>query len=51
MSMRIVPAISTHNRRKTALHALRSALEQTHSPVAVFMVCDGCDDGTPEAAR
>ena len=49
--MRIAAAISTHNRRDTALLALQSALEQTHPPVAVFMVCDGCDDGTAEAAR
>jgi glycosyltransferase involved in cell wall biosynthesis len=51
MSMRIAAAISTHNRRDTALLALRSALAQTHPPVAVFIVCDGCDDGTQEAAR
>ena len=24
---------------------------QTHPPEAVFIVCDGCDDGTQEAAR
>ena len=51
MSLRIAAAISTHNRRETALLALQSALAQTHAPEAVFMVCDGCDDGTPEAAR
>jgi glycosyltransferase involved in cell wall biosynthesis len=51
MSTRIAAAISTHNRRETALLALESALAQTHPPVAVFMVCDGCDDGTQEAAR
>ncbi|HMJ94393.1 MAG TPA: glycosyltransferase [Thermoleophilaceae bacterium] len=51
MSMRIAAAISTHNRRETALLALQSALAQTHPPVAVFMVCDGCDDGTQDAAR
>jgi glycosyltransferase involved in cell wall biosynthesis len=51
MSMRIAAAISTYNRRETALLALESALAQTHPPVAVFMVCDGCTDGTAEAAR
>jgi glycosyltransferase involved in cell wall biosynthesis len=50
MSMRIAVAISTHNRRETALLALQSALAQTHPPEQVFMVCDGCDDGTQEAA-
>ena len=51
MSVRIAAAISTHNRRETAMLALRSALEQTHPPEEVFIVCDGCDDGTQEAAR
>jgi glycosyltransferase involved in cell wall biosynthesis len=51
MSVRIAAAVSTHNRRETALLALRSALEQTHSPEQLFIVCDGCDDGTQEAAR
>jgi glycosyltransferase involved in cell wall biosynthesis len=51
MGVRIAAAISTHNRRETALLALRSALAQTHPPVQVFMVCDGCTDGTAEAAR
>jgi glycosyltransferase involved in cell wall biosynthesis len=51
MNVRIAVAISTWNRRETALLALHSALEQTHSPDQVFMVCDGCEDGTPEAAR
>ena len=49
--MRIAAAISTHNRRATALLALAVGAEQTHRPVAVFMVCDGCTDGTAEAAR
>jgi glycosyltransferase involved in cell wall biosynthesis len=51
MSVRIAAAISTYNRRETALMALRSALAQTHPPEQVFMVCDGCTDGTAEAAR
>jgi glycosyltransferase involved in cell wall biosynthesis len=51
MVVRIAAAISTHNRRETAMLALRSALEQTRPPVEVFIVCDGCDDGTQEAAR
>ena len=51
MSMRIAAAISTHNRRETALLALQSALAQTHPPERVFVVCDGCNDGTQEAAR
>jgi glycosyltransferase involved in cell wall biosynthesis len=51
MSVRISAAISTHNRRETALLALQSALGQTHSPEQVFVVCDGCDDGTPAAAQ
>ena len=51
MSVRVAAAISTHNRCETTLLALRSALEQTHSPEEVFIVCDGCDDGTQDAAR
>jgi glycosyltransferase involved in cell wall biosynthesis len=51
MSVRIAAAISTHNRRETALLALRSALAQTHPPERVFVVCDGCDDGTQAAAQ
>jgi glycosyltransferase involved in cell wall biosynthesis len=51
MSVRIAAAISTHNRRQTALLALQSALAQTHLAEQVFVVCDGCDDGTQEAAR
>ena len=51
MNVRVAAAISTHNRRETTLLALQSALEQTHSPEEVFIVCDGCTDGTQEAAR
>jgi glycosyltransferase involved in cell wall biosynthesis len=51
MNARIAAAISTHNRRETTLLALQSALEQTRPPAQVFIVCDGCDDGTQEAAR
>jgi hypothetical protein len=51
MSVRIAVAISTWNRRETALLALESALGQTRSPEQVFMVCDGCTDGTAEAAQ
>ena len=51
MNVRIAAAISTWNRRDTALLALRSALGQTRSPDQVFVVCDGCEDGTAEAAR
>jgi glycosyltransferase involved in cell wall biosynthesis len=44
-------AIPTHNRRETTLLALRSALAQTRPPERVIVLCDGCTDGTAEAAR
>jgi glycosyltransferase involved in cell wall biosynthesis len=40
----------THNRRETVVLALRSALAQTRAPEEVIVVCDGCTDGTQEAA-
>jgi hypothetical protein len=43
--------IPTHNRRETVLLALASALEQTRPPNRVFVVADGCTDGTQEAVR
>jgi len=43
--------IPTHNRRETVLLALASALEQTRPPARVYVVADGCTDGTQEAIR
>ena len=37
------------NRRETVLLALASALEQTRPPTRVFVIADGCADGTQEA--
>lgn len=44
-------AIPTHDRRETALLAAQSALRQTRPPVRVILLCDGCTDGTADAAR
>jgi glycosyltransferase involved in cell wall biosynthesis len=44
-------AIPTHDRRETALLAARSALAQTRAPAQLLLLCDGCTDGTAEAAR
>jgi hypothetical protein len=43
--------IPTHNRRETVLLALASALEQTRPPARVYVVADGCTDGTREAVE
>ncbi len=51
MPTRFTIAIPTHNRRDTALLAVRSALAQTRQPEQVIVLCDGCDDGTAEAVR
>jgi hypothetical protein len=44
-------AIPTHNRRETLLLALSTALEQTRPAAQVLVLCDGCTDGSAEAAR
>jgi len=44
-------ALPTHDRRETAVLAVRSALEQTRPPVQVIVLCDGCTDGSAEALR
>ncbi len=48
---RFTIAIPTHDRRETALLALRSALCQTRPPEQVLVLCDGCSDGTEAAIR
>lgn len=47
--MEFTVGIPTHNRRETVLLALASALEQRRQPIRVFVVADGCIDGTQEA--
>jgi glycosyltransferase involved in cell wall biosynthesis len=44
-------AVPTHDRRETAVMAVRSALAQTRPPEQVIVLCDGCTDGTAEALR
>jgi glycosyltransferase involved in cell wall biosynthesis len=51
VSVEITVGIPTHNRRETVLMALASSLEQTRPPTRVFVVADGCTDGTQEAVR
>ena len=51
MSVEFTVGIPTHNRRETVLLALASALEQTRPPVRVYVVADGCTDGTQEAVH
>jgi GT2 family glycosyltransferase len=51
VATRFTIAIPTHNRRETAVLAVRSALAQTRPPEHVLILCDGCDDGTAEAVR
>lgn len=51
MSAEFIVGIPTHNRRETVLLALASALEQTRPPTRVFVVADGCADGTQDAVR
>jgi glycosyltransferase involved in cell wall biosynthesis len=50
VSVEFTVGIPTHNRRETALLALASALEQTRAPARIYVVADGCTDGTQEAA-
>ncbi len=49
--MEFTVGIPTHNRRETVLLALASSLEQTRPPTRVFVVADGCTDGTQDAVR
>jgi len=51
VSVAFTVGIPTHNRRETVLLALASALEQTRPPNRVFVVADGCTDGTQEAVH
>lgn len=51
MSVEVTVGIPTHNRRETVLLALASALEQTRPPARVYVVADGCTDGTQEAVH
>ncbi|MDO8184800.1 glycosyltransferase [Conexibacter sp. JD483] len=44
-------AVPTHDRRETALLAVRSVLAQTRQAARVIVLCDGCSDGTAEAVR
>lgn len=51
MPSKFTVAVPTHNRRETAVLAVRSALAQTRPPEQVIVLCDGCTDGTAEAVR
>jgi hypothetical protein len=51
VSVEFTVGIPTHNRRETVLLALASALEQTRPPTRIYVVADGCTDGTQEAVR
>jgi glycosyltransferase involved in cell wall biosynthesis len=51
VSVEFTVGIPTHNRRETVLLALASSLEQTRPPTRVYVVADGCADGTQEAVR
>ncbi len=51
MGVSFTIAVPTHDRRETALLAVRSVLAQTRQPAAVIVLCDGCSDGTAEAVR
>jgi glycosyltransferase involved in cell wall biosynthesis len=47
----VAVAIPTHNRREHVLLSVASVLNQTRPPAHVLVICDGCTDGTQEAAR
>lgn len=49
MATRFTVAIPTHDRRETALLAVRSVLAQTRPPEQLIVLCDGCSDGTADA--
>ena len=51
MAAAFTVVIPTHNRRETALLAVRSALAQTRPPGHVIVIADGCTDGTVDAMR
>jgi glycosyltransferase involved in cell wall biosynthesis len=51
MPVTFTVAIPTHDRRDTVVLALRSILDQTRAPEQVIVLCDGCTDGTQDAAR
>jgi glycosyltransferase involved in cell wall biosynthesis len=51
VSVSFTIAVPTHDRRETAVLAVRSALAQTRPPEQVIVLCDGCTDGTAEALR
>lgn len=51
MGVEFTIAVPTHDRRETALLAVRSVLAQTRPPTAVIVLCDGCTDGTADAVR
>lgn len=49
MATSFTVAIPTHDRRETALLAVRSVLAQTRPPEQLIVLCDGCSDGTADA--
>lgn len=51
MGVTFTVAIPTHDRRETALMAVRSVLAQTRPVAEVLVLCDGCTDGTADAVR
>ncbi len=53
MSAELAVVIPTHQRRELLLQVLAAVAAQTLPPTRfqVVVVCDGCSDGSPEAAR
>jgi len=51
MAVEFTVGIPTHDRRETVLLAVASALEQSRPPTRIYVVADGCSDGTQEALR
>ncbi|MFL5898740.1 MAG: glycosyltransferase family 2 protein [Solirubrobacterales bacterium] len=51
MAVEFTVGIPTHDRRETVLLAVDSALQQSRPPVRIYVIADGCSDGTQEAVR
>jgi glycosyltransferase involved in cell wall biosynthesis len=51
MGVSFTVIVPTHNRRERLLTALESVRMQTRAPDEIFVVADGCTDGSPDAVR